>query len=157
MQVFFGQIYIQVGVGFPFSHRFQRRLSNEVTAVTVPSAKFINKYGADYNLMFNVSAKKEIQDNEIRGPTVFKKDKDVEYTVFLPFDVITRNPEVAKSALGFLLKGVCYVFELLDIETASLVERQASLIEQICADPMMFDKPSWDGTSYPGTPSSLDE
>ena len=138
------QIYIQPGVSFPFSCHFQRRLSEEITALVVPSAAFIKKYGADFNLIFRVSAKKDIQDNEIRGPTLFKKDKDVEYTVFLPFDVITCHPEVSKSALVFLLQGVCSVFELLEIETTSLAEIKASLVEKICSDPTMLKQPPMD-------------
>jgi hypothetical protein len=138
MKVYFGQIYIEPGVKFPFSHHFQGRLSEEITALAEPSAEFIKKYGSDFDLIFNVSAKNTIQDNEIRGPTVFRKTKDVEYTVFLPFDVISRNPEVSKSALKYLLSGVCSVFKLLGIDTTQLVERQESMIENICSDPTMF-------------------
>jgi hypothetical protein len=139
MQIHFGQIYIQPGVSFSFSWHFQRFLSKETTALVVPSAKFVEAYGSDFELMFRISAKKGIQDNEIRGPTVFRKAKDVEYTVFLPFDVITHEPEVSKSALRFLLRGVCSVFKSLDIDTAMVLEKQESLIEQICSDTTMFE------------------
>src|SRR5438128_660345 len=105
MKVHFGQIYIEPGVEFPFSHLFQRYLAKEVTALVVPSGKFIEKYGSDFELMFRISAKNGIQDNEIRGPTVFRKAKDVEYTVFLPFDIISGTHDVPHSALRFLLKG----------------------------------------------------
>ena len=91
MNVFFSQIYIEPGVDFPFSYHFQRRLSEQVTSLVMPSARFLAKYGDDYKLIFNVSAKQVIQVNEIRGPTVFKKTKDVEYTAFLPFDVIRAS------------------------------------------------------------------
>jgi len=105
MKVWFGQVYIEPGVNFPFSHHFQRRLSQEVTALTKPSREFIKKHGEDFELMFNVSAKQALQDNEIRGPAVFRKTKDLEYTVFLPFDVIMRHADAPKAALRFLLRG----------------------------------------------------
>jgi len=139
MKVHFGQIYIEPGVSFPFSHLFQRRLSEEVTALVESSPSFVRNYGNDFELMFRVSAKKAIKDNEIKGPTVFKNTKDVEYTVFLPFDVISRSSEVPQSALRYLLKGACSVFESLDIDTAKLLKRQESLIEEICSDPTMFE------------------
>jgi hypothetical protein len=139
MKVHFGQIYIEPGVRFPFSYHFQRRLSQTIAALVVPSAKVIKQYGSDFKLIFNISAKKAIQDNEIRGPTVFKKTKDVEYTLFLPFDVISRNSEVLQSALTFLLKGVCSVLRSLDIDTAKIVEAEASMIENLCSDPKMFE------------------
>jgi hypothetical protein len=143
MKVWFGQFYIEPGASFPFSHHFQRRLSQDVTALVAPSARFIKQYGRDYGLMFNVSAKKALQNNEIRGPTVFKKTKDVEYTVYLPFDLIMSTADVPKSALTFLLGGVCEVLDSLDIDTAKLLEKQDSLIAGICSDPTMLAAPSW--------------
>ena len=138
MKVYFGQIYIEPGVEFPFSHVFQRHLSQEITALIVPSPRFLYEYGNDFNLVFNVSAKRAIQDNEIKGPTVFRETSDVEYTVFLPFDVIVSNSEVPKCALEFLLKGAYAVFKLLDIDASKIVEKETSLIERICSDPTMF-------------------
>lgn len=138
MRVWFGQIYIEPGVSFPFSHHFQRRLSDAITALVQPSPMFLKKFGSDFKLMFNVSAKKGIERNEIKGPTVFMKTKDVEYTVFLPFEVITSTAEVPKTALTFLLRGVCSVLESLDIDTATVMQQEQSLIEQICSDTAMF-------------------
>jgi hypothetical protein len=113
-------------------------MSDEITAVVAPSAQFLEKYGSDFKLIFNVSAKNTIDDNEIRGPTVFKKTKDVEYTVFLPFDTISHSSEVYQCALTFLLKGVCSVLESLGIDTARIVGQQELMIRDICLDPTMF-------------------
>ena len=98
MKVHFRQIYIEPGVTFPFSCDLQRRLAREVSALVEPSAKFLKKYGDDFELTFNVSAKSGIDANEIRGPSVFRRAKDVEYTIFLPFDLITRDSDVPVSA-----------------------------------------------------------
>jgi hypothetical protein len=115
-----------------------------VTALVEPSAKFTNAYGRDFELTFNISAKQGLADNEIKGPTVFKKTKDVEYTVFLPFDVIIRQVDAPKHALTFLLKGVCDVFASLDIDNAKVLRKRQSLVEGICSDPTMLKEPSWD-------------
>jgi hypothetical protein len=144
MNVWFGQVYIEPGVSFPFSHDFQRRLSKEVTALVQPSALFIETYGADFELMFNVSAKQRLKENEIRGPSVFKKTKNVEYTVFLPFEPIIQQSDPPKAALRFLLRGVCDVFDRLEIDKLRLIEKQESLMDDICSDLSMLEKPSWD-------------
>jgi hypothetical protein len=143
MKVAFSQVYIELGANFPFSVHFQRLLTKEVTAVVQPSPKFIECYGADFELGFNVSAKHSLKDNEVRGPTVFKKSKAVEYTVFLPFDLIITHADAPKHALFFLLKGVCDVFDMLEIDKVKLLDKQQSLIDAICSDPTMLDKPSW--------------
>lgn len=147
MKVWFAQIYIDAEASFPFSHHFQLRLSQEITALVEPSGKFIKKYGKEFELIFRVSAKKGIQENEIGGPTVFKKTKDFEYTVFLPFDVISRHADAPKQALKYLLKGACDVFDLLEIDKTTLLGKQESLIDGICSDPMMLAAPSWENAA----------
>jgi len=138
MKVHFGQIYIKPGVAFPFSHLFQRRLSDEITALVLPSAAFVQLYGDDWQLIFRISAKRNITDNEIRGPSVFKKAKDVEFTIFLPFDVIQRDASIAQSAIVFLLRGVCSVLGSLGFDTSNIDACQSGLAESISSDPTMF-------------------
>jgi hypothetical protein len=138
MKVHFGQVYIHPGVAFPFSHYFQLYLSREITNLVSASAKFVKKYGSGFELMFNISAKRHLQDNEIKGPTVFKKTKDVEYSIFLPFDVILSSSDVLRSALEFLLRGVCSVLVSQGIDTARIIEKQESLIDHVRSDPTMF-------------------
>jgi hypothetical protein len=138
MRVHFGQIYIEPGITFPFSHHFQRRLAEEITALVKPSETFTKKFGADWELMFRISAKTQIDENEIRGPTIYKRDKNVEYTVFLPFDVIAHEDHVPQMALLFLLKGCCHVFRELGVDPAMIEKSAESMIDTICADPKMF-------------------
>lgn len=142
MRVHFSQGYIEPAA-FPFSHLFQHRLSREVTALVEPSAEFQKRHGADFDLVFNVSAKQKIRDNEIRGPAVYKKDKNVEFTVFLPFDVIMRQSHAPRVALEFLLKGVGDALDKLEIDKSRLLETQGLVIAGICADPTMLEEPSW--------------
>lgn len=144
MEVNFTQMYIEPGIDFDFSYHFQEYLSEEVSALVSPSPKFLEKYGRNYSLSFCVSAKKRLKGSELRGPSLFKKMKSVEYTIFLPFSVIRRESEIPQTALRFLLKGVCSVFESLDIDTTKIVERQGSMIEHICSDPKMFEEDSWE-------------
>ncbi len=140
------QIYVQPGVDFPFTHECQKFLSYEMTEAVVVSDQFVKSYGDSFSLTFNISAKKGIRDNEIKGPSVFRKTGDVEYTIFLPFDTISNklngencNEDIAKIALQFLFKGIVAVFEWLSISPAAVREKQDSLIEKVCSDPSMID------------------
>jgi hypothetical protein len=138
VEVSFSQLYIEAGANLPFSHVFQRYISNETTAAVRPSPQFAKRYGPGFNLGFNISAKRGLKDNEIAGPSVMKKAKEIEYTIFLPFDVVERQPEPARSALEFLFAGVCSVLGSLHIDATTLRENKESLIRQICSDPTMF-------------------
>lgn len=132
MNVYVSQIYIQVGVSFPFSHHFQIYLSQELTKRVKPSDLFINKYGEDFSLMFRMSAKAELTVPEIKGPTVYRKDRDVEFSIFLTYDKQeNQGPTEYRQALGELMDQIVIVLERLEIDTAELRLDAHALIESI--------------------------
>ena len=141
MRVFIGQIYIKPGVDFPFSHQMQGWLGEQLSSMANPSAEFVRKYGADFALVVRVSADTGIVENRIKGPTIFKKTRDVEYTVFLPFDVIDKASDGCRVALDFLLRGIESVFHQAGIDAERLPERKASILDHICSDASMFTEP----------------
>lgn len=141
MKISFTQAYVEPGVDFPFSHVCQGYLSDEVSSLVSPSSTFLEEYGDDYALGFYITAKVRIQKNEVHGPAVSKRNKDVEYSVFLPYDAINRKKDVLGSALEFLIEGVCEVLESLKIDTRHLKKRRDTLISHICSDPTMIE--SW--------------
>ncbi len=138
MKVYFGQVYIQVGISFPFSHLFQNFLGTKVTELVKPSSKFIKCYAEDYSLMFRISAKKELTENEIRGATVYKKDKDVEFSIFLPYTPIMQKENPNREALKYLFEGIYEVLEKYEINVSMLKSEQNKIIDKIMSSPEMF-------------------
>lgn len=142
MKIYFGQIYIQVGVSFPFNYLFQNFLGTKVTEFVQSSPKFIKLYGEDYSLIFRVSAKKELTTNEIKGATIYKKKKHIEFTIFLPYTLIMQNAEPNKEALKFLFDGIYEVLDKYEINTSMLKSEQDKIINKIMSSPEMFDSVS---------------
>jgi hypothetical protein len=138
MKIYFGQIYIQAGISFLFNHLFQKFMGTKVTEFIEPSSKFIKLHGEDYNLIFRISAKKELAINEIRGATVYKKDKDVEFTIFLPYTVIMQTIEPNKEALKYLFDGIYEVLGKYEINILKLKSEQDMIIDKIMSSPEMF-------------------
>ena len=138
MRIYFGQIYVEPEVNFPFSHHMQCRLSEEVSALVRTPDSFTSNYGDDWSLMFRISAKRRIPRSEIHGPAVFRKTKDVEYSVVLPFDVIQKEANPAKAALRDLLAAVSTVLRGQGAATERIDKRKDRLIEEIISDPTMF-------------------
>ena len=139
MKVGFVQAYMQQGAEFPFTCDFQRFLSAEVTSATIASEEYQEKYGEDCTLRFYISAKHDLHDNEVRGPSVFRKTKDIEYTIFLPFSVIMRRNDPRRAALNFLFQGIYKVFEKLRIDSTNVRMREEEWTRFICSAPEMFE------------------
>ena len=138
MHIYFSQIYIQEGISFPFSHIFQKYLSEKITSLVECSDKFTKLYGSDWDVIFRISAKKEIDETEIKGPTLFKKDKDIEYTIFLPYRKITKEKDIYKAALNDVITSVSGILESLGFSTSEIIASKSRLISEIHSNKEMF-------------------
>src|SRR6266446_207939 len=138
MKVSVSQVYIEPGISFPFTSFFQKWISGNLTELTYPSKEFNHCYGENFHLIFRMSAKAGLRDVEIRGPSVYRKDRDVEYTIFLPYDVIVAADERFNCALDYLLRGIIRILKSLKIDTSLLEKNVPSFIKRICSDPAMF-------------------
>ena len=143
MTVHFGQIYIRPGITYPFSFHFQKWLSRSVSELIEPSPTFLKKYGADWNLIVRISAKADIESLEIRGPSRFPKDRDVEYSIFLqhPGSLVCTQADCLLP-LRQLLDGVQHVLRSLEIDVTRLETSKPMLLQQFSADPTMVDEAS---------------
>lgn len=139
MRVFVGQIYIQPEANYPFSHNFQKWISEELSKIVEPSDSFLKKYTDDFDLIFRISAKKEIDEIEVKGPTVFKKDKDIEFTIFLPYDHNSlETMDDFKQPLLLFLDGVAIALEQLTIDATKVKSNASKMVESIISNKSMF-------------------
>jgi hypothetical protein len=140
MRIYVSQIYIEPGVAFPFKHRFQKFLSATLSDVVQVSPLFNERYGPDYDLMFRMSAKSCLAVPEIRGPTVFKRDRNVEFTVFLPFDSTTRLDTAALSkAVAELLRCIISILTDLGMNTTALRVESENIVRSVMEDASMIE------------------
>lgn len=136
MKVYFGQIYVEPGVSYQFTHHFQQWLGQFVSVHVCASPEFISSYGMDYSLMIRISAKSGIELPEIKGPTVFKRDKDVEFSIFLPHN----KSQVTDYSLVLqqLMLGVIHILSSVKIDTSSLLDHLPHLIDEALNTPSMI-------------------
>jgi hypothetical protein len=140
MKAFVGQIYIQPGITYPFSHVFQKWASIEISKRIKPSSIFLKKYSDDFEIMFRMSAKAELNNTEISGPTVYRKNKDIEFTIFLPYlKSSDDNHEKLKQPLKLFFDGVSIALESLGIDSSNIKKDSLDLIKKAISDPSMFE------------------
>lgn len=139
MKIHIGQFYLEVGAAYSLSYRFQGFLGEELSSRVEPSEKFIAEYGEDYELMFRISAKSGLTAPDVKGPTVFKDDKDVEYSIFLPFDKDRPLGELQyREVLALLFHEIEVVLKSLGMEVKGLAQDARDIIDQIVKNPVMF-------------------
>jgi hypothetical protein len=141
MRFYLGQVYSKPWVSFPFSHELQRYLSREIGARIAPSGSFVARYGADWALTLRLGADTNLTRNKIEGPSVSKKNRDVEYALVLPFDAIVESSgDLHRAALEFALVGIAEVLRRAGLDPSRVSAASSALIDEICARPEMFLK-----------------
>ncbi len=139
MNVYVSQMYVEVGAVYPFSVHFQRYLGEELSKRVPSSDAFVSRYGIDFDLIFRMSAKSNISVAEIKGPTIFKKDKDIEFTIFLPFNKEgPLRPGVYRRALVQLMGQIAEVLIRLGLDVSQLTQDSDAIIDSILDNPKMF-------------------
>jgi hypothetical protein len=132
------QIYIEPGVSFPFTHVFQAFVGSLLTTHTGPQEAFELKFGGGYDLIFNLSAKHSLRTPEIMGPTVFKRWKTVEYTIFLPGTQDGGHTrEALRKALLELFSSISHVLQSLGMSCERISTQAESLADDILRDRTM--------------------
>lgn len=139
MNIFVSQFYTEAGASYPFKPRFQKFLSEKLSAIVPISPEFAEKYGNDFDLMFRLGAKSEYVSPVIKGPTVFKRDRDVEYTIFLPFNRSKPlDAAVLSERVQQLLECVAKVFDDLGMSTGRLRLEIKDIVDSILNDKEMI-------------------
>lgn len=138
MKISVCQIYIEPGVSFPFSHVFQARVGSILTKSVGPQALFEARYGKEYDLIFNISAKQALVAPEVKGPAVFKRWKTVEYTIFLPCNTDKCcSAESLRTALALMFESIRDILRKLGMTCAAVDVECNATISDILLDESM--------------------
>lgn len=139
MRIHVCQIYVEPGVSFPFTHVFQKHIGDLLTNAAVPKEAFADRFSADYDLIFNLSAKKGLLSPEIKGPAVFKRHKTVEYTIFLPgFLNAVHGKESLAAVISQLLKAIIAILGDLGMYAIAVEDEAANIAQDIVNAPGMI-------------------
>lgn len=137
MGIYLAQIYVEPGVSYRFSYKFQLLCGGWLTDRVSLAGSYTERFGEGYDLMFRMSAKSEIESPLVKGPTVFAEDRDVEYTIFLPF-ITVADQKSHVQVLDLLLSSIVLILNELGCETKKLTDSWEEFKVLVVADPTMF-------------------
>ena len=133
---------IRPGLEFPFSFKFTAWLSKAVSSRVNMSEHFSKKFGDDFKLGFRICAHDEFDHVRVYGPTVFKKDKSVEFSVFLPHhgrDYFNRDELVV--VFDELMQSVVLILDRVGLDASGLCPDLPLLRAEFLTKPELVDTP----------------
>jgi len=130
MDIFFGQIYLEPDAVFPFSFKFNGWLTEQVARHVVDSDGFRGAYPGIMRLGFRISARKGLESVDLRGPTIFKRAKDIEFTIFVPHNKNRfQTAEDLQPIVDALLAGVIDALNKLFIDSSELKNHASEIVK----------------------------
>ena len=140
IKIFIGQIHIKAGISFPFSLRFQKWLGDALSELVEVSSEFSSKHGSDFGLGFRISAKDDIEEPEIKGPTIFKRDKTIEYSVFLPHKANDYHDiAVASHLVDQILDSVVVILPEVGLDASNVLKEAKRIRTEFLSRPGFID------------------
>jgi hypothetical protein len=139
MKCYFSQVYIDPNARFYFSHKFQKTLGEIVNREILDWNGFALIFDSEFNLIINISAKSGIAYPEIVGPGVFRKNRTVEFTVFIPYAADCRNDrDCLFNVLEDLFRGLDIILRDMSIKFNDLNSARQVMFEMVLGDPDMM-------------------
>jgi len=90
--------------------------------------------------MIRLNASKKMQSYKVYGPTVFRKDNDIEYTIVIPYKCnCDSNLNWIEPAVHTIFDAVCEVLGRIEINSDLVNNSRMDFIHSVKRDAQMFD------------------
>lgn len=116
-----GVIFPEVGVDFPISFKVNQFLLDKLIADLPKECQRVEVDGKPFSLGVVISTRKNKTDLSIQGPSVSRKHKMVDYTIWIPFQKVIKSSNVLKTYLDYISEGIVLVFEELNYDNKKLI------------------------------------
>lgn len=104
--------YPEVGINFPISYKFNKLLREAIHSPEEDfSDAFQKVYGKEYSLGIILSAKEDTLDLIIKGPSISKRYKAVDYVLYIPFCIIHSQADFFINYVNFVCDGIKSILE----------------------------------------------
>jgi len=113
-------IFSEVGVDFPISYKVNQLLLDRLVKKLQKENQEVNVKGEFFSLGVIVSTRKNVTDLSFQGPSISKKYKMVDYTIWMPFAKVIESDNILFAYLDYLCQGISLVMKECGYPTAAI-------------------------------------
>ncbi len=139
MKFSFGQIYPEVNTDYDVTSKLLHLLCNKLNNLN-KEIKHFNKVfeGEDYSLVLIISATRNKDILEVKGPIVLKKRKEVEFALHIPYRELPNRFEETLYVLNNIYQSIVFVFNKYKADLSGLEENIDQVINAVKTSPSQF-------------------
>ena len=140
MNVHINQFFTEPGFAYPFTGIFVGWMELEVSKRIQASKKFLEKYSKDHGLCFFLDARPGIAAPHLNGPTVRKRDKEVQFSIILPHAGGPMPKEATEyvQPVKLLVQSIAAALEKVEIDSSQILQDLPTLIQYFVSTPKLI-------------------
>ena len=144
MKIAFSQLYVEPGASFkrldgPLLGAMRAALDGLGKNIDQLSSKFA---GEDFELVFVLSARSDLDSLEIKGPNIRRKAQAVEFSLFLPWQKATDFKEEIEYVLPKISEGIVSVLTRYEVDASGVDAAIRNVLREARVDPKKFQFPN---------------
>lgn len=127
---------------FDISNKVLSLIIVKLNTLIIPSELFNKKYEG-YQLVLINSSRRQFEILTIKGPSVSKKYKCVEYVIYIPYLEVLNSENYLESFLNFYEQGVIEVLSKYQIDLSKVPDAFKEIKKEVLGNPDYRYKKSW--------------
>ncbi|MBT1699247.1 hypothetical protein KK083_20285 [Fulvivirgaceae bacterium PWU4] len=129
-------LFPEVGVDFPISYKVNQLLLDKLIDKLPKEQQQVIVDNKSFSLGVIISTRKSKTDLSIQGPSISKKYKMVDYTIWIPYLKVIKSSSLLETYLDFISEGIILVFEDLGRDNKKLISKIVGAVKkQVLTNP----------------------
>jgi hypothetical protein len=123
MNIFFRQIYQEVGASFSIPIPILKSFRHHLDVLNKEIPTFVKKFSSNtFDLVFIINATLLTDELKTYGPNIRKKANEVEFSIHIPYKDTTTESHDIEYFLSEVSKGITMVFNLYEVDPSGIKE-----------------------------------
>jgi hypothetical protein len=144
VKISFVQLYSEVGASFdrvdgPLLQAIVCRFNTLEKNIDELARKFKEN---DFKLLLTISSKSDISDLEIKGPTIWKRENKVGFSLFIPWRKTNSFIDEVEYILPWIGRGLVSILNRYGVDGREIDQVFQEIIEEAKTSPNRFRYPS---------------
>jgi len=137
MILIINSLFVEPNITFNVSDNIMAKINETFEGALKPSKTFIKNY-ENFDIGFTISTKKEVEYLYIQGPLIDKKEKEIYFTIWMPYEKIYLSENYIEAYLDNLYEGIILGIKKYEIDTELINTKFLELKSEILDNPDIY-------------------
>lgn len=134
MKLIINSLYIEPGITFSISHKVINLLRDKLTK-SIMTPYGLTDENPDTFLGLIISTNRETRDTLVKGPDHDKRNKVVNYGLWLPYRKIINSKDILDAYLTCLFNAIVILFKTFNVNEKDVRKIESEIKQEVLGNP----------------------